>query len=146
EKLWRYNLHYFDDLNAYDAAQRQEWHCSLLSQWVCENTPGFGTGWEPYPTSLRMVNWIKWVLTGNRLPAECIQSLAVQARWLSQRLEIHLLGNHLLANAKALLFAGIFFDGAEADEWLVRGLRILEREVAEQVLPDGGHIERSPMY
>jgi len=146
EKLWRYHLHYFDDLNAHDAAQRREWHHSLLRRWVRENRPAEGTGWEPYPTSLRIVNWIKWALAGNRLPSECIQSLAVQARWLSKRLEIHLLGNHLLANAKALVFAGSFFEGREADEWLARGLRILECELGEQVLPDGGHIERSPMY
>ena len=31
-----------------------------------------------------------------------MDSLAVQARWLVHRLEWHLLGNHLLANAKAL--------------------------------------------
>lgn len=146
EKLWRYNLHYFDDLNAQGALARTKWHRALLSRWVRENPPGIGTGWEPYPTSLRIVNWIKWVLGGNTLPPECVQSLAVQARWLSQRLEIHLLGNHLFANAKALVFAGVFFDGPVAEEWLKKGLSILEREVQEQVLPDGGHFERSPMY
>lgn len=146
EKLWRYHLHYFDDLNAQDAAQRREWHHSLLSRWVCENPPAEGTGWEPYPTSLRIVNWIKWDLTGNCLPAECVQSLAVQARWLSKRLEIHLLGNHLFANAKALIFAGAFFRGSEAEAWLTGGLRILEQEIKEQILSDGGHFERSPMY
>jgi uncharacterized heparinase superfamily protein len=146
EKLWRYNLHYFDDLNAQDALERTKWHRALLSRWVRDNPPGIGTGWEPYPTSLRIVNWIKWALGGNTLPPECVQSLAVQARWLSQRLEIHLLGNHLFANAKALVFAGVFFDGPVAEEWLKKGLSILEREVQEQVLSDGGHFERSPMY
>lgn len=146
EKLWRYNLHYFDDLNAQCAADRQEWHRALLLRWVRENPPALGTGWEPYPTSLRIVNWIKWALAGNRLPSECIHSLAVQARWLSHRMEIHLLGNHLFANAKALVFAGAFFQGSEAEEWFEEGLRILESEVPEQVLPDGGHFERSPMY
>lgn len=146
EKLWRYNLHYFDDLNAQSAVERVEWQRALLSRWVHENPPAVGTGWEPYPTSLRIVNWIKWALGGNRLPSECVQSLAAQARWLSQRLEIHLLGNHLFANAKALVFAGVFFEGLEAEGWLENGLRILEQEVLEQVLPDGGHFERSPMY
>jgi uncharacterized heparinase superfamily protein len=56
------------------------------------------------------------------------------------------LGNHLFANAKALLFAGSFFDGNEADAWRAKGTRILEQELDEQVLPDGGHFERSPMY
>ncbi|MDP2821858.1 MAG: alginate lyase family protein [Sulfuritalea sp.] len=49
-------------------------------------------------------------------------------------------------NAKALVFAGAFFAGAEADAWRAKGLAILRREHAEQVLDDGGHFERSPMY
>ncbi len=146
EKLWRYHLHYFDDLNAQDAAARTPWHQALLTRWVRENPPGSGTGWEPYPTSLRVVNWAKWALRGNSLPLECIHSLAVQCRWLARRLELHLLGNHLFANAKALVFAGLFFEGDEAAAWLERGLRILEREVPEQFLADGGHFERSTMY
>lgn len=145
-KLWRYNLHYFDDLNAIDAVARVEWHRTLLLRWVRENPPTLGTGWESYPTSLRIVNWIKWALGGNTLPPACVHSLAVQIRWLSRRLEFHLLGNHLFANAKALVFAGLFFEGSEANRWLEQGLRILKREVPEQILPDGGHFELSTMY
>ncbi len=146
DKLWLYNLHYFDDLNAEDAPVRQDWHLALLQRWIAENPPGEGNGWEPYPTSLRMVNWIKWALGGQRLPPDCQQSLAVQARWLSRRLEVHLLGNHLSANAKALVFAGAFFVGPEADRWRGLGLRLLKGELEEQILADGGHFERSPMY
>jgi len=145
-KLWRYNLHYFDDLNAQGSTARTSWHQTLLQRWVRENPPGVGTGWEPFPTSLRIVNWVKWALGGDTLPGECAQSLAVQIRWLSRRLEYHLLGNHLLANAKALVFGGIFFEGPEADAWIERGLRILQREIPEQILEDGGQFERSTMY
>lgn len=145
-KLWRYNLHYFDDLNAEDAAARRAWHAALIAQWIGDNPPAAGTGWEPYPTSLRIVNWIKWALAGNALGAAATHSLAVQARWLSGRLEYHLLGNHLLANAKALVFAGLYFAGPEADRWLSTGHRILARELPEQILADGGNFELSPMY
>ena len=58
----------------------------------------------------------------------------------------HLLGNHLWANAKALVFAGAFFDDAEAESWRAKGLNVLRRELEAQILPDGGHFERSPMY
>lgn len=146
EKLWRYNQHYFDDLNAQGAQGRHAWHAALLDDWLAHNPPGQGNGWEPYPLSLRVVNWIKWAWGGATLPQAALGSLAAQVRWLGSRLEIHLLGNHLFANAKALVMAGLFFEGPEADAWLARGLRILAREVPEQVLPDGGHFERSTMY
>ena len=146
EKLWLYNLHYFDDLNAAEAAQRQQWHRDLLRRWVRENPPAKGNGWEPYPTSLRIVNWIKWAFSGATLEPESTGSLAIQARWLAKRLEWHLLGNHLFANAKALVFAGLFFKGREAGRWLSKGLAVLDREIREQILSDGGHFERSPMY
>jgi len=146
EKLWRYNQHYFDDLNAIDGSDRLEWHQTLLVDWVGHNPPGKGIAWEPYPTSLRIVNWVKWTLAGNELPEPCIQSLAVQARWLRQRLEFHLLGNHLFANAKALIFAGLYFASHEANDWMSLGFNILKREIPEQILSDGGHFERSTMY
>ncbi len=145
-RLWLYNLHYFDDLNAQDWPARLPWQRALIERWVQENRPFAGTGWEPYPASLRIVNWLKWGLAGNRLEAHWAASLALQTRYLRRRIEWYLLGNHLLANAKALVFAGICFDGAEAAEWLRTGLGILARQLPEQLLPDGGHFERSPMY
>jgi uncharacterized heparinase superfamily protein len=149
-RLWRYHLHYFDDLTSRDFMQRATWHGALLDRWVRENPPGRGTGWEPYPTSLRIVNWVKWRLIAG--PASggtdraVVNSLAVQTRWLLRRLEVHILGNHLWANAKALLTAGLFFEGAEADVWRRRGLELLAAELDAQILADGGHFERSPMY
>lgn len=145
-KLWRYNQHYFDDLNAEDAKARRDWHAGLIARWIAENPPGTGSGWEPYPVSLRIVNWVKYALTGGALDEAARHSLAVQARWLTKRLEWHLLGNHLFANAKALLFAGFCFDGPEAAGWRARALSILGREMPEQILPDGGQFELTPMY
>lgn len=145
-KLWRYNLHYFDDLNSLGANSRVDWHKKLLIKWVHDNPPALGSGWEPYPTSLRIVNWIKWGLSGNELTKECILSLAIQIRWLSKRLEFHILGNHLFANAKALIFAGLYFEGKEANDWYLKGIKIIEKELPEQVLADGGNFELSTMY
>jgi uncharacterized heparinase superfamily protein len=145
-KLWIYNLHYFDDLTALDARARADWHRSLIARWITENPPASGQGWEPYPASLRIVNWIKWILTDIKTPAKMIESLAIQTRWLLQRMEYHLLGNHLIANAKALVFSGLFFEGVEATHWYRIGMNVLEHEFVEQVLADGGHFERSPMY
>ena len=145
-KLWTYNLHYFADLAAEHAAQRAAWQRQMMAQWIQGNPPGQGTGWEPYPLSLRVVNWVKWHMAGNQLDQASIHSLAMQVRWLERRLEWHLLGNHLFVNAKALVLAGLFFQGAEATRWLQLGARILLEQIPEQVLQDGGQFERSPMY
>jgi uncharacterized heparinase superfamily protein len=51
-----------------------------------------------------------------------------------------------LANAKALIFSGAFFRGSEANEWFTEGARLFDEQIKEQILPDGGHFERSPMY
>ncbi|MFH1028096.1 MAG: heparinase II/III family protein, partial [Pseudomonadota bacterium] len=132
-KLWLYNLHYFDDLSAGGADERLDAHYALIRCWIAENPPGIGNGWEPYPLSLRIVNWIKWLLAGNKPDCEALASLAVQARFLNKRLEYHLLGNHLFSNAKTLVFAGLFFAGPEADAWLAKGWKVLADEIPEQV-------------
>ena len=144
--LLRYNLHYFDDLNAAGCGQRRDRHAPLIERWVAENPPAAGVGWEPYPTSLRMVNWVKWALAGNELPNTAVHSLAIQARQMRRRMEHHLLGNHLFSNAKALVHAGCYFDGPEARSWRTTGLAVIARELNEQILTDGGQFERSPMY
>lgn len=144
--LWMYNLHYFEDLDAVPQPERGPWQRAFLERWLRDNPPTQGLGWDSYPMSLRIVSWIRWLLRGNAPVDGMIESLAVQARHLRARLEHHLLGNHLFVNAKALVFAGVFFEGAEADGWRAEGERLLVREVAEQILEDGGHFERSPMY
>lgn len=144
--LWQYNLHYFDDLNAGDGERRQLWHRELIADWIDTNVPVSNPGWASYPSSLRIVNWAKWHFDRSQLDKTALESMAMQTRWLDRNLEWHLLGNHLFANAKALVFAGCFFEGNEADRWLSRGSRILENELSEQVLGDGGNFELSPMY
>ena len=82
-KLWRYNQHYFDDLNAHEADKRRDWHNNLLISWLYENQDPKSIAWDPYPTSLRIVNWIKYSYSGNNLPEDCIHSWLFRlAGWL----------------------------------------------------------------
>ena len=102
--LWCYHLHYFHYVRPGDTA--------LIIRWINENPMFKGIGWDPYPTSLRIVNWIKFLLTNSLSMAEklCIEnSLIQQTSYLTQHLETHILANHYLANAKALYFAGCYF-------------------------------------
>ena len=47
---------------------------------------------------------------------------------------------------KALVFAGLFFNGKESNRWYQIGQKIIDKELLEQVLNDGGNFELSPMY
>ena len=143
-RLWVFSVHYLDDLAlpaAADDGQR-----SLLNQWIVDNPPAHGFGWHPYVISQRLVNMVKWCSTQGVCDARWLASIDAQARSLERRFEYHIRGNHLLANAKALLFAGAFLAGPRADAWLERGVTELCEQVDEQFLSDGGHFERSPMY
>ena len=61
-----YNLHYFDDLNARDAAQRaRDWHRALArALGRRESRRAEASAGSRIPTSRRIVNWIKWVGAG----------------------------------------------------------------------------------
>jgi len=146
-KLWRYNLHYFDCLNQLELENEEvQLQNNLISKWIRENPYGKGTGWEPYPTSLRIINWIKWHFKTNSFSAEAKVSLWNQVNRLAGRPEFHLLGNHLFINAKALLFACVIFRLDENSDIYRKALNILKKELSEQFLNDGAHFELSPMY
>jgi uncharacterized heparinase superfamily protein len=158
--LWNYQLHYFEFAvwcarQSVEGGDARYWH--LCRQWICrwleQARPGWSDGWDAYPTSLRLVNWIYAYC----LLADSEAGTAFQTRWrtsiyqqldfLSRHLEYHLLANHLLKNAKALVIGGLFFgEDRQAKRWLSLGQHLLWRELVEQVLPDGGHYERTPMY
>ncbi|TDF35070.1 alginate lyase family protein [Alteromonadaceae bacterium M269] len=147
EKLWLYNLHYFDDLVSFGSDTRKDLQQHWINRWIDENPVAKGgNGWEAYTLSLRIVNWVKFSLVNSVEDNKILNSLALQADFLSQDLEKHLLGNHYFVNLKALIFAGCFFAGKDADRWLSIGLKDFEREINEQVLGDGGSFELTPMY
>lgn len=145
-KLWLYNLHYFDDLNSQGSDERSDLHAWLINQWIRDNPPMAGNGWEPYPLALRIVNLVKWFARTGDVPQEWIDSLARQVQALYAQEERHLLANHLFVDGKAMVFAGAFFEGEVGERWLSRGLKILDDEMPEQFLADGGNFELSPMY
>jgi len=143
QKLWLYNLHYHDFLlSPIDTSLKHK----IIHQWMKQNPWPQGVGWEPYPLSLRIVNWIKYFLSGVHPDACELQSLYLQCYSLDKQIEYHLLGNHLFENAKALFFAGVYFQTKSSQKWFKKGMSLLKEQLKEQILEDGGHFERSPMY
>lgn len=145
-KLWDYNLNYFDCLTATCDECDQVSNVQLLRKWVKDNSPGGKVTWDPYPTSVRIINYIKFSLISSHELKDLDRNFYKQAKYLRSRIEWHLRGNHLSTNAKALLFAGYFFGSTESDCWKKFAERLFLEQIDEQVLCDGGHFELSPMY
>lgn len=153
--LWNYQLHYFNfaPLAARALVERGEasaWNACrrLIESWIDEARVGRSDGWDAYPISLRVVNWIyAYALVAEtedeKFLARWRASMFDQLGFLRRHPERHLLANHLLKNVKALVLGGLFFQN---ESWLAAGEKMLWRELDEQVLPDGGHYERAPMY
>lgn len=143
--LWTYNLNYMDWLcqEGIDYATGEKWiNCFI------EEMHSIKLGMDPYPTSLRTINWIKFICKHwDKIDFDSRDkwnnALYTQIVHLERRLEYHLLGNHLLEDFYGLFIAALYFE----DERLYNKIsRLLLRELHEEILPDGAHYEQSPMY
>ena len=139
-KLWTYNLNYFDFL--LDAAIDPETGVQLISEFI-ENYDLLKDGKDPYPTSMRIMNWIKFISMHRITNEKITQVIALDLHRLNKNLEYHLMGNHLLENGFALLFGAVYLK--DLDKYQKSRMLLLE-QLDEQVLADGAHFELSPMY
>ncbi len=143
-KLWNYALNYFTYIHYINPNKATV----IIENWIIRNSNFSTIGCDPYPTSRRIINWIKFFHTNKYLFNEkfreiFLQSLYKQAFYLSYNFEFDILGNHLLLNSIALIYAGVFFND---ERFFFKAKKYLLREIREQILPDGGHFERSPSY
>jgi hypothetical protein len=141
-KLWTYNLNYFDFLSQENSNQYQSEYHDLIHDFILK-LPKLKNANEPFPTSLRIINWVKYFMTHDIDDQKWNTSLFCQCYLLKDNIECHLMGNHLLENGFALTLSGIYFQDTTLYS---NGKNILESELHEQVLKDGAHFELSPMY
>lgn len=139
-KLWTYNLNYFDFLNQEGIVKSDA--LRLIHNYI-RSTEQLKDGLEPYPISLRCINWIKFLSKEQIKDLEIQESLFNQYLRLLDNLEYHLLGNHLLENGFSLLFGAYYF---KEDSFYAKAKKIIEKELNEQIFKDGAHFELSPMY
>lgn len=157
-RLWTYHLHYFEVAESLARAYRAsgvdrhlEVLRELVSSWIEATADQRGDGWDPYPTATRIVRWVRALaLVVDDLDpaflARWIESLDHQARYLERFVEHHVSGNHVVRNYTALILAGAVLPGRMGGRLLRRGRAGLRRQLDRQVLADGVHYERSPMY
>ena len=139
-KLWTYNLNYFDFLNQEDMPR--EIGINLINEYI-KNGNILKEGKEPYPISLRGINWVKFLAENTIKDTLIDKTLYHHYKTLLKNLEYHLLGNHLLENAFSLLFGAYYF---QDEKLYAKSKKLLISELDEQILNDGAHYELSPMY
>lgn len=139
-KLWNYSLQYFD-LLLDDTIPKSD--KEFLIESFSEDLLNGTVKPEPYPVSLRLVNWIVYYSETGYRSENFEQALKCQVNYLEHNLEFHIQANHLLENYIALFISGLALKNEKLIEktWLA----ILD-QLDEQVLEDGGHYECSPMY
>jgi Heparinase II/III-like protein/Heparinase II/III N-terminus len=139
-KLWTYNLTYFDFLNQQNTEGVD--FTPILDDFI-QKLPQLKNANEPFPISLRGINWIKYFIKNKIQNPIYDRSLFHQYQILADNIEYHLLGNHLLENGFSMLFGAVYFqDGA----FFKIAQDILMDELEEQILEDGAHFELCPMY
>ncbi len=155
-RLWQFHLHYFDwirdilltaygqgEIDSYSLGKLQH----LISDWIAANPLYSFDGWHPYTTSLRIVNWTYAIRAIPSLGNSAIAtSLWHQLNYLHRHKEYFAGGNHLLENLRALIIGGLNFSHPQAEKFVQIAVNQLYQELSKQILTDGCHYERSPMY
>ena len=148
--LRRFHLHYMEYCEAFSDEEFR----AAVDSWVAANPPYqpdyWYDAWSSYVISLRSVVWMQQLAARPGLPGDFAlragASICLQMRVLADHLELDIRGNHLVKNAKALLWAGAFFAGKEALAWQAGGKQLLGEILDQQILPDGMHYELSASY
>ena len=139
DKLWSYNLNFFNFLIQNGISKKEG--LTLIFDYIDSNNKKIGT--QPYPISLRIVNWIKFLNNHKIIDQKINLQIIHDTNKLLENIEYHIQGNHLYENGVTLLFSGVFFENKKIIE---KGLSIINEELDKQILNDGGHFELSPMY
>jgi hypothetical protein len=137
-KLWTYHLNYFDFL--FSASPNSG--LQLIQQFI-SCSEDLVDGLEPYPTSLRIINWIKFDLSNRCFSKDIRSVLRSDLERLNSYLEFHIQANHLLENALALYAGSIYF---KSSPFKNKVKKLLIFQIKEQFGKTGFHYEGTFMY
>jgi len=139
-KLWNYNLQYLDYIldNRIDISVRRKiLQLNSIALLNGDLKP------EPYPVSLRINNILIFNSFFGINDVDVERALKLQIDFLEKNLEYHILANHLLENYITLFLASYALNDYKLNDKFSHKLL---KELEEQILDDGCHFERSPMY
>lgn len=144
---YRHGFSWLRDLRTLGTAEARRLARQLIEGWIHDHPRWDALTWRPDIAGRRIANWLAlYDFFGASAGADfqhfMFQSVLRQARHLSRALPAGAEGIGRLHALRGLSFAGLSFGGREP--WLAQALDILQRELGTQILPDGGHISRSP--
>ena len=138
--LWAYNLNYFDCLCQHEMSAETGLKLLKIYYKKLKFNP---VGLNAYHASLSVINISKFISVWDINESWLFNELLADLNLIKKRLEYNILGNHLLENAFALYIGGVITNQSSYYEL---GRRLLNEQLNEQILDDGMHYERSPMY
>ncbi|MDC6452827.1 alginate lyase family protein [Alphaproteobacteria bacterium] len=129
---------------------------TVLEAWFEKNPTAWGVNWSCTMEPAMRVIVFCWLyqMVGNspswsepRFRVRFLSSVYLHLQFIRRYLEItDVNGNHLTADAAALVVGGAFLGGVTVKKWSREGWRILKREIELQVYPDGVDFEGSVPY
>ena len=147
---WIAALHGFDwlrDLRAVggDVARRRA--RDLVDDWLSHGKRWHPVSWRPDVLATRLFAWLGQheffcASADDEYRERYLAAIVHQGKHLARVLPGGGAGEPLIAAIKGLIVTGLALPDRAA--WADQGLRLLERECARQLLPDGGHISRNP--
>jgi hypothetical protein len=144
KKLYLYKFFYYEFLQD-NKKKNLKNHYSLITKLAKKNKFN-SIAWDPYPSSLRLVNITKWLLHHKYHNKHLEKIVFTHMIWIFLNQEKHLMGNHYLENLKAMIFGSILFENFISKFIFEYSTKRYLLELNKQVTKDGIYIERSPMY
>ncbi|MEC7491084.1 MAG: heparinase II/III family protein [Pseudomonadota bacterium] len=150
-RIWQASLHDFNwlrDLRAVggDAARIQA--RNYIIDWILANSKWHPLAWQPDVLSSRLCNWFthgEFLSIGadESFARAFLESTARQVKHLRRAARFITTGLERMLVLKALVYAALCLPGG------IGNIPILLKRISlmceQQILPDGGHIERSPV-
>ena len=133
------------DLRAARAEAARPLIAAHIDAWMHDYGRWNAFAWEPGTAARRCLNWLSLgaaVLDDGDAGKKRRHCLITQIAWLDAVGTLASQPRARLQSALALAVAGLLLPGAE--RYAKRGLKRLETELDEQILPDGGHASRNP--
>ena len=147
---WLKRLHSFgwlNDLRTVGDARARATARALCQHWIEDHGRYRRKSWDPVTLATRLTQWMVHFdflssTADPDLQRLLLRSTQQQYVYLGRVVPGKLTGSALLRCLKALLIVGLCLPGS--GKTIARAQRLLERALAQQILPDGSHVERCP--